>query len=137
MPVKRRKSKRRADIDSDEWAYLLDEPEPADANPFTYLGLDHERSARASTLWHEYGEAATAEYVKMYPGQRPQLWWRYSAPEPRCKRDGICPASATWDRGNTGLPHGADENDYETEAEYLERLGLWLPGEREWLGEDR
>jgi hypothetical protein len=83
MPAKRRRSKGRCNIDSDEWAYLLDEPEPADANPFTYMGLDIDFEGRASTLWREHGEAATAEYVSKHLGQRPRLWWRYSVVEPR------------------------------------------------------
>jgi hypothetical protein len=70
-------------------------------------GFEFDYYGHATKRWCEYGEAATEEFVSKHPGQRPKLWWRYSAPE-------------SWDDG-------------ETQDEYLERLGLWLPGERERL----
>jgi hypothetical protein len=102
--------------------------------------LDIDFNDRATALWREYGETAIAEFVKKNPGRRPSMWWRYSAVEPRRQVGG-----ATKRPHESGLaygirvyydPLGKIANNppiYETEAEYLERLGLWLRGERERL----
>lgn len=55
--------------------------------------------------WHDLGDDILAEWIIELPRTRPWAWWRYDAPEPR--------------------PEG------ETEAAYLERLGLLTEYETE------
>jgi hypothetical protein len=62
------------------------------------------RKEQLAALWAEHGDAIVAEHVAKYPGTRPHRWWQYSAPEPR--------------------------QDGDSEAAYLERHSLFLPGER-------
>jgi len=92
-------------------------------------------------------DEATGRLVEREPGTRPAGFWAYDAPEPlrilknaewwkveaghesewRCYW-GMHPATHPaegW--SEAGYPLA----EYETEADYLERLGLWLPGERE------
>jgi hypothetical protein len=95
------------------------------------MGLDIDFQGRASTLWREHGEAATAEYVSKHPGQRPRPWWRYSAVEPRREVGGATklPHESGLEYGMRVYydPFGKIANNpptYESEAEYLERLGL-------------
>ena len=116
MPVKRRLPKRRQDINENEEHWLRCEPsgfvqfKPAD---------------QLAELWRDHRDRIIAEHVSDFPGTRPQRWWEYDAPEPRRRL------------GGTGTPGLAiDPNDppiFESEAAYLERHGLFLPGERKRL----
>jgi hypothetical protein len=143
MPVKRRRSKRRGDIDPAEWSYLLDEPMPDDTwGSMAYFALDVDASGRTTTIWSTHGDAAVKEYARNNPGKRPRLWWLYNAPEQRRRlSDTPMPWEPVWgkasclhvNRFERGIPCDADEDDFETEAAYLERLGLLLTGERERL----
>jgi hypothetical protein len=94
-----------------------------------------------------------AHHVKRWPGTRPARWWEYSAPEPRRRLGGTgtplheCSAyiapfeygiPSAWrthgDYFTSGTPiDPADPPRFESEAKYLLRLGLLLPGERERL----
>ena len=55
--------------------------------------------------WASIVDRAVAEWSAKYPGTRPVSWWEWTAPEPL---------------------RGA-----ESQAAYLDRLSLWLPGERD------
>jgi hypothetical protein len=76
MPVKRRRSKRRENIEPAEWAFRIDEPYPNGKDGFVNWVLEFDYNGHATKRWCEYGEAATAEYVSKHPGRRPKLWWR-------------------------------------------------------------
>ena len=64
MPVKRRRSKRRGDLDPAEWSYVLDEPMPDDTwGAMAYFALDVDASGRTTAIWSTHGEAAVEEYA--------------------------------------------------------------------------
>ncbi len=95
---------------------------------FDHLGggfptLDDTRDA-----WTLVRDAMTREHARRRPGTRPWAWWTFDAPEPRRLIDGtpdrVSPAAVTW----LGMP-SAHACTYESEAAYLRRLGLLLPGE--------
>jgi hypothetical protein len=104
MPVKRRLAKRRADLTDGQICWLRDiepeTPDECDGWAFHYFETDED----LEKLWAANRDWVIAQHVAEQPGTRPRLWWTYDAPEP----------------GNRD----------ETEAEYLDRLNLWLPGER-------
>jgi hypothetical protein len=71
-------------------------------------------------LWKEYGDEVIRWWIKGQPGTRPRCWWRFTAPEPRRE-----------------VPVGPDAPPtVESEAAYLKRLGLLLPGEEKRLATD-
>jgi hypothetical protein len=105
-------------------------------------------------VWAANANRIVAEHVKDYPGSRPQRWWEYSAAEPRLRVGGVgtplCQCSAYGLVLRYGIPadwrrHGdflgdreinihppIDPDDpprFESEAAYLLRLNLLLPGE--------
>ncbi|MCO6436022.1 MAG: hypothetical protein J5J06_02930 [Phycisphaerae bacterium] len=112
-------------------------------------------------LWELHGEQITREWAAKYPGSRPYHWWTFDAPEKRLCLGGVhWFDDPTWKAavaeahaeypdiygvvgGYYGLSRGvpriwsrelasnAAGDDFETEAEFLTRLGLWLPGECE------
>jgi hypothetical protein len=69
------------------------------------------------------------------PGMRPWAWWFWDAlpREPRLRTSDDTSLPAT----STEPPSGCDPFDagdgYESTAQYLTRLNLWQPGEREQL----
>jgi hypothetical protein len=103
-----------------QWAYFLDRP-VSDAE-LERLGESHWTNYRLNTnsstfgsrhdggygfterLWGEYEADVLDAWVQDYPGTRPSQWWRW---QPEKAREG----EATW--------------------ELLDRLDLWLEGERE------
>jgi hypothetical protein len=111
--------------------------------------------AALPAFWREHSEAIVAEHVAKHPGTRPLRWWEYSAPGPRQRLGGIgTPCSevlAHAPRFALGVPvdwvsesdietwphlrtkaKPIDPNDpptFESQASYLKRLGLLLPGE--------
>jgi hypothetical protein len=104
-----------------------------------FFTAESERKA----AWHRHsGEILTA-WVAVYPGSRPWGWWRYDAPGPRTCVEGVdymdtnLPESISW-RANFGRPTcpldrpaGAATTRivFESEAAFLNRHGLLLPGE--------
>jgi hypothetical protein len=112
-------------------------------------------------LWSELGADVLARWAVEHPGTRPRLWWRYDAPEPRQRMGGtgtpLADALAYVPRREFGIPTDwlgpddvathrelgsplgaaaldpADPPLYEAEAAFLDRLGLFLPGERRRL----
>jgi hypothetical protein len=104
-------------------------------------------------VWAEHAEAIVQHHVKRRPGSRPARWWQYDSPEPRRRLGGVgtplheCSAyiapfeygvPSAWrvhgDFFRSGVPiDPEDPPRYESEAKYLLRLGLLLPGERERL----
>jgi hypothetical protein len=109
-------------------------------------------------LWATYAADVLEVWTAALPGTRPPLWWRYDVPEPgRCRLGGIgtpaneCtaimlrltrgvpadwlwpPDAAEWPDLIGCLVSLADPPAFESEATYLDRHGLFLPGERERL----
>jgi hypothetical protein len=122
---------------------------------WTYLTLRDEDAKRE--FWRAHEDAVVLHHIKRFPGSRPKMWWRLSAPEPRRRVDlyGIgsplheCSAVALnyefgvpmhWRTARNdryfreGVPISAERPPmFESEANYLRRLGLLLPGERSRL----
>jgi hypothetical protein len=114
MPVKRRVAKlRRRDFAAGVWEILLDLPLPPEANRF----LKHAGSDTWRAWWRTAGPEVLAEWTRRRPGTRPSTWWRFIAPEPR-----------------RTIANGRDL--IESEASYLRRLDLLLPGEERRLRPD-
>jgi hypothetical protein len=92
--------------------------------------------ARMSEVWRAIEADALQEWIVSRPGQRPRSWWLYSAPELRRVTGRFTEVAGVGRCQLTGIPYGApdDWNDrplVESTPAYLDRLGLWLPGERE------
>ncbi|HJU18585.1 MAG TPA: hypothetical protein VJ770_19205 [Stellaceae bacterium] len=123
------------DSDGAEWAPLLDAEE-------------------LPVLWEAIRDDVIAEHVRNYPGTRPRGWWAFDAPEPRRKLGGTGEPRGTSLCGLTpsglyddypkpreldnpylkGYPTDpADPPVFESQAAYLDRHGLFLPGERRRL----
>ena len=163
----RRPRNRRAPLDPEIVAYLKDD----EGATFPYFSGDDEIRA----VWNELRDSILADWIDGYPGTRPIHWWKFEAPEPRCRVGGTgTPCHevlahapyypfgvpvywvSQWDadyyngrrrdvNGNligtkykegdfAGVPIDPDDPPlYESEATYLRRLGLALPGELERL----
>jgi hypothetical protein len=156
MPVKWRQPKQRIELSINARRWLLG---GSPRGPWHYLGdiVNHRSTGRPDlpALWAAHREAVVQYWARRHPGTRPRQWWKHDAPEPRKRLGGIgtplheCSAYALW--LEFGVPVGwrrRDEHDflsrgisldpanpprYESEASYLRRLGLLLPGERKRL----
>jgi hypothetical protein len=110
------RTRRAPSLSTAEWHYFIDDPLPSEK---TWRTPDHWTNYRLSAnrdlgdgqegyaerRWRDVEGEVLTWWVANHPGTRPSTWWRYSAPErPRLR---------------------------ETEHRYLDRLGLWLAGERE------
>ena len=152
MPVKRRKAKqRRVEVPANVVA-LLDDSEPR--NTVRFFMTDSELRA----AWNEVKDEILEAWAREQPGARPLHWWRYDAPEPRRRLGGIgTPAhevSAHVEAYEWGLPtiwvtpadvdrrgtafegvavDPEDPPSFESEAAYLNRHSLLLPGELKHL----
>jgi hypothetical protein len=96
-----------------------------------------------AAFWHEFAVEIVAEHVAARPGTRPVRWFQFDAPEHRrrlggigksCEQAGLC-------RYVLGIPESwgspVDKDNppaFESQAAYLRRLGLLMPGEAERLG---
>ena len=97
----------------------------------------------ATEFWELHREALLAEFAEEHPGRRPGFWWRIESPEPRVRVGGTgTPAHEVWDfepSFNRGIPDrwatfdAQDAPVYESQASFLKRLGLLLPGELDRL----
>jgi hypothetical protein len=162
MPIKRRTGKAHVsnNLTDWEWAFMTDKAEPPDT-PFGVWwdmrrddgGAFRPGRPTVAELWAVHGAAIVQEQAAAQPGQRPRCWWRFNAPEPRRRVGGTgepgradlsygIPTSWAWPRPVlpgarfAGGPPPVDPDDpptFEAEAEYLQRLGLLLPGEAERL----
>jgi hypothetical protein len=136
MPRSRRARRGRlVEVQAVVWRHLCGLPEPGDEHDPALEELEFFGDpAPEDALWAELGAAATVEHARVYPGCRPALWWRFDAPEPERRK-----VSGSGRETVLTLSHGlvvywkADQDDpplVESEADYLARLGLLLPGER-------
>jgi hypothetical protein len=108
-----------------------------------WLYLDNREEPR--TVWERHAEVIIAHCAQRHPGFRPKLWWDFTAPEPRRRLGGTGDLiQATYPaiklHHEFGIPAswGPINNDdppaFESEATFLQRLDLLLPGELERLG---
>lgn len=125
-----------------------------------YCDADDEEGQRE--LWLRLRRPILSEHIRRRPGTRPWAWWKWEAPEMRrtvgldcadpdhdddcdgshgCngEDDGRLPAfedpdlPAHWKKNYFGTPNAYDGFRYETEADYLDRLGLLTKAERRAL----
>ena len=110
-------------------------------------------STPLETVWRESADRIVAEHVRVSPGSRPAHWWTYSAPEARQRLGGkgdtldtcttYAPALAfgipiLWRRHGDiftiGVPvDPTNPPAFESQAAFLGRHKLFLPGERRRL----
>ena len=146
----RRPRNRRAPLDPEIVAFL--KGEAAATTP--YFSSDEEIRA----TWDEISEEFVARWAEQRPGTRPRHWWGFDAPEPRRRVGGIgqaaCEVLADAEAYQLGIPTSwvepwhvdlygpdftgvaVDSEDppvFESQAEFLRRLALALPGELERL----
>jgi hypothetical protein len=92
-------------------------------------------------IWREHRVAVLTHWVLRHPGSRPRLWWRWDATSPRLRLGGKgeplvygqSPSDDAYALGIARIWHFTDEADlprYESEPAYLQRLDLFLPGEK-------
>ena len=132
MPVRRRHSKQRAELTEGARDWLAGGDGGIEFRFFTEPELK-------ALLWSDYGATAVENWVAEHPGSRPNRWWEHDAPEPRQRLGGhgrlLCEVMAYKPTSAFGIPTGWHEIDaddppiFESEAAYLKRLGLFLPGE--------
>src|SRR3954453_15475995 len=125
-----------------------------------FRGDDNARPPWSALLWGEEEthrrewaacrDEIMSDWSREHPGSRPRGWWRCEAPEPRRRLGGV--GTAASDNLHLGIPEYWMDDDrvlswvrgvalnpenppiFESEAAYLERLGLLASGEREQLG---
>ncbi|MFC1481831.1 hypothetical protein ACFL6E_06280 [Candidatus Neomarinimicrobiota bacterium] len=117
MPTKRKRRTRNIqnEITEIEWARINDLPPPEGANKFSisalkWCGLDKRQPRGRPTLrelWTSHGPEVIERFAIKHPGTRPSLFWAIDAPGQR--------------------------KNLESQAAYLKRHGLLLPGEEERL----
>jgi len=118
-------------------------------DPDTAEGLQ-----RLREIWEQVREQFMDRWVQKHPATRPWAWWKLDAPELRRRSDGephpfddpgYCAedkrVKAEYPQGidmlatSYGLPRYSDTDHvdgvYETEYDYLERLGLLAGSERQ------
>jgi hypothetical protein len=143
-PQRPPRERRGAPIDDAIWLWLLDGNRPADDFELFLLdGLGDKPHSQLRRLWEDVGAAVVATFANLNPGKRPQAFWRLEAPEMRRRLGGHgTPASAVlayvpafvhgipsdWDDEECGFDP-SDPPTYESQAAYLRRLKLLLPGE--------
>jgi hypothetical protein len=99
--------------------------------------LAHEDgTARVRAVWERVGPRLLEAFIAGHPGSRPHGWWTFDAPGPRFKLGGSGRTECGYapvafgikdlERGTVD-PH--DPPVLESEAAYLKRHGLFLPGE--------
>jgi len=126
-PVRRRALKRHEQLDCERTRYRLET-----GHDFLFLDGPELTDGELADAWQALGESITEAYVREHPGTRPWAWWRWDAPEPRQQvADGPEPiGSAVWfgmPACYKGIPA---EGMYESEPDYLRRLGLLIEAER-------
>jgi hypothetical protein len=104
-------------------------------------------------VWAEHREAIVQHHIRRRPGTRPFRWWEFDSPGPRRKLGGIGTPLHEGSGFITPLEFGipsdwcvrggyftegvpidpADPPAFESEAAFLARHKLFLPGERERL----
>lgn len=143
---RRRAEARSVPVDDELLCWFRGEP---GAEPGWIVLLDYMRHDLVAA-WRSCREAVIAEHVANAPGTRPRGWWCIEANEPRQRLGGIGDAEPPerqhyalglpiyfarpeWPEEGTP-PDSAFPPLFESEAGYLRRLRLLLPGEARRLG---
>jgi hypothetical protein len=154
MAIKRRLNKAKEQLSDIQWDFLCDKPMPE--NDFEAFILKYDVRKTNEQLWEQHRDVILAEHTKAAPGTRPALFWEYDAPRspigtyPGAWYDGRLPEPRQR-LGGTGTPAyecravkpsfsygiaeiwvGIDSDDppiFESEAAYLKRNNLLMPGE--------
>ena len=87
-------------------------------------------------VWATIADRAVSEWSAQYPGTRPASWWFWSAPELRRLTRGTYTGVKGMHRCHeTGIAYIGDWEDdpplVESQPTFLDRLNLWIPGERD------
>lgn len=134
------------------WAYLNDMDMPGGDWEWTTFDLEGNTEDRKK-LWHDYREEILPKWIQDKPGTRPSLFWEFDVPmQPKKNNgwyyDGTLPVPRKRIKGVVsgginpiihfykGIPayEPFDQDVYfESEASYLTRHGLLLPGEADRL----
>jgi len=158
-----RKVPNRAQITEAQWAWLLDDRDKAnklDAWEQFELGSPHNDYENLRRLWGQYRDTVLEVWIAERPGTRPSTWWLIDAPRipagkwPGSYYDGKLPQPRQQLRGSgspawesvavtphflLGIPeswgdlNADDPPVFESQAAYLDRLGLLAPGEKRRL----
>ena len=159
MPTNRKRVSRqgrRDAIDPAVHAFFTGQPLPPGANAFRYFVAEH------PGLWAQYREEILSSWVADHPGTRPPAWWLYDAPEQRQRlggkgtpwndtdpqRSSILGIPGHWvadifiDTEHPDIEFIAEHFDpidppiFESQAAFLKRLKLLMPGESRRLKAD-
>ena len=89
---------------------------------------------KIKNMWNSFRDDILADWIKQKPGSRPHGWWTHDSPGLRRrigekKSDDFHPGEV-YVRGILVHEKGVH---YESQAEYLSRINLLFPGEREKL----
>jgi hypothetical protein len=157
-PQRPPRERRGAPIDETIWLWLLDGERPDDDFELFLLdGLGDQPNSLLRALWNDVGASVVATFANLYPGKRPGVFWRLEAPEMRRRVGGrgvlesaLLAVVPTFDHGipsdwllddwiwthDGGRPptgyvafDRSDPPTFESQATYLRRLKLFLPGE--------
>jgi len=130
-----------------ERAVMFDEPVEGEHSPWLLMAWRSPRHTACAAVWERARPGVLAEYVRVNPGRRPDIWWRLDAPEPRRQIAGPELRNGVRHRTRHGVPlawepgprqeglclreHYDPDNPpvYESQAEFLKRHGLLLDGE--------
>jgi len=82
--------------------------------------------------WDASRDDVLAGWTQTNPGTRPVHWWIFDAPELRQRISGkpYHETLAYAPAFNLGIPERSDPADYESQAAFLKRHKLLLPGEK-------
>jgi hypothetical protein len=96
------------------------------------MGTDPLTDEQLKAVWDEVRDDFLTEFTSRHPGTRPWAWWHFEAPEPRRQvRDGprVDLSGGYW-FGKPAWYSGMPPDDmFESERDYLQRLGLLFPHE--------
>jgi hypothetical protein len=92
-------------------------------------------AAQETTYWAAIEEQALEVWTTYSPGSRPPLWWQLSAPTLRQLEGGLYTVISGCNRCHeTGIAYITEWQDdppqVESQAAFLDRVAMWLPGER-------
>ncbi len=151
--TRRARRKRELPVSPEAYAIMSEQQLPDDHNPFEALDYEYPscKQKLCRTEWEKVKEMILDNWIKLKPGTRPKYWWVFDAPEAERKRLGgagetlpsLCHEGNL--RANRGLPSAwwfrdsfdpSDPPIFESQATYLARHDLFLPGEMDRLNND-
>jgi len=132
------RSRNVGEYDLQDWTYeFLAYGVRADkSNPENWwlcFAMDH--GVGLEEVWHKYGDEVLKSWIAEHPLTRPWSWWLVDAPEPRKRLVPDKHYWKDWKKFSHGIPENRrdSEKEFETEAQYLERLGLLTESEKKLL----